>query len=214
MESKKYFNNADVVMFHTRDTVTHGDKGYFGNSFDEIKNAVDKGLVQMVDEIKSDSALCFTTYEEDSPGYAMFIKQEYVHDALKTEPFTSLKHLYELFVPTHDSDVHRQECDYARALIGNIVSVRRKGTDVEYVFAIERFLLRTGSVHIGIGSSVYSLKELHDDFEIRPMGHESYRPIGFYKYNDSLYFNDPSKYTDEELERLAYAKVIHLHCEG
>lgn len=79
----KYYNEADVAMFHTRDTVIHGDKGYFGNSFDEIKGAVDKGLVGMVDEIKNDSALCFTTYEEDSPGYAMFIKQEYVHTPLK-----------------------------------------------------------------------------------------------------------------------------------
>ena len=36
------------------------------------------------------------------------------------------------------------------------------------------------------------------------MGHAAYRPIGFYKYNGSLYLNDPSEYTDEELERLAY----------
>lgn len=200
----KYFNNADIVMYHTRDTVIHGDKGYFGNSFDEIKNAVDKGLVQMVDEIKSDSALCFTTYDEDSRGYAMFIKQEYVHDALKTEPFTSLKHLYEIVVPTHDKCLSRPECDYAMALIGNIVSVRRKCTDVEQVFSIERFMLTSGNVYIGIGNCAYSLKELHDDFEIRLMGHESYRPIGFYKYNGSLYLNDPSEYTDEELERLAY----------
>ena len=200
----KYFNDADIVMFHTRNTVIHGDKGYFGNSFDEIKNAVDKGLVCMVDEIKSDSALCFTTYDEGAPGYAMFIKQEYVHDAVVTEPFTSLKHLYELVVPTHDKCLDRPECDYAMALIGHVVSFRRKGTDVEYVFSIDRFLLRTGSVHIGIGSSVYSLQELHDDFEIRLMGHAAYRPIGFYKYNGSLYLNDPSEYTDEELERLAY----------
>lgn len=201
----KYFNDADIVMFHTRDTVIHGDKGYFGNSFDEIKSAVDKGLVGMVDEVKNDSALCFTTYDEGAPGYAMFIKQEYVHNDVVTEPFTSLKHLYELVVPTHTHDnKRRQECDYAMALIGNIVSIRRKGTDVEYVFSIDRFLLRTGSVHIGIGSSVYSLQELHDNFEIRLMGHASYRPIGFYKYNGSLYLNDPSEYTDLELERLAY----------
>lgn len=200
----KYFNNADIVMFHTRNTVIHGDKGYFGNSFDEIKNAVDKGLVCMVDEIKSDSALCFTTYDEGAPGYAMFIKQEYVHDAVVTEPFTSLKHLYEIVVPTHDKCLSRPECDYAMALIGYIVSIRRKDTDVEHVFSIERFLLRSGNVYIGIGNCAYSLKELHDDFEIRLMGHESYRPIGFYKYNGSLYLNDPSEYTDVELERLAY----------
>lgn len=201
----KYFNDADIVMFNTRNTVIHGDKGYFGNSFDEIKNAVDNDLVRMVDEVKNDSALCFTTYDEGAPGYAMFIKQEYVHNAIVTEPFTSLKHLYELVVPTHTHDnKRRQECDYAMALIGHVVSFRRKGTDVEYVFSIDRFLLRTESVHIGIGSSVYSLQELHDNFEIRLMGHASYRPIGFYKYNGSLYLNDPSEYTDEELERLAY----------
>lgn len=199
----KYFNNADVVMFHTRNTIIHGDKGYFGNSYDEIKNAVDKGLVCMVDEVKSDSALCFTTYDEDSRGYAMFIKQEYVHDAVVTEPFTSLKHLYELVVPTHDKCLSRPESDYAMALIGNIVSVRRKGTDVEQVFSIERFMLTSGNVYIGIGNCAYSLKELHDDFEIKLMGHESYRPIGFYKYNGILYLNDPSEYTDEELERPA-----------
>lgn len=201
----KYFNEADIVMFNTRNTVIHGDKGYFGNSFDEIKNAVDNDLVGMVDEVKNDSALCFTTYDEGAPGYAMFIKQEYVHDALKTEPFTSLKHLYDLVVPTctHNS-VHGNECDFAMALIGNIVSIRRKGTDVEYVFSIDRFLLRTGSVHIGIGSSVYSLQELHDNFEIRLPGYQHYRPIGFYKYNGSLYLNDPSEYTDADLERLAY----------
>lgn len=92
------------------------------------------------------------------------------------------------------------------ALIGNIVSVRRKGTDVENVFAFERFMLRSGNVYIGIGNSVFSLQELHDDFEIRLMGHASYRPIGFYRYNGSLnlYLNDPSEYTDAELERLAY----------
>lgn len=200
----KYFNEADIVMFNTRDTVIHGDKGYFGNSYDDIKNAVDKGLVQMVDEIKSDSALCFTTYEEDSPGYAMFIKQEYVHDAVATEPFTSLKHLYELVVPTHDKCLDIPECDYAMALIGNIVSIRRKDTDVENVFAFERFMLRSGNVYIGIGSSLFSLQELHDNFEIRLMGHAAYRPIGFYKYNGSLYLNDPSEYTDLELERLVY----------
>lgn len=200
----KYFNNADVVMFHTRNTVIHGDKGYFGNSFDEIKNAVDNDLVGMVDEVKNDSALCFTTYDEGAPGYAMFLKQEYVHSAVTTEPFTSLKHLYDLVDPTHDKCLNRPECDYAMALIGNIVSLHRKGTDVEYVFAIDRFLLRTGSVHIGIGSTVYSLQELHDNFEIRLMGHAAYRPIGFYKYNGSLYLNDPSEYTDLELERLAY----------
>lgn len=200
----KYFNNADVVMFHTRNTVIRGDKGYFGNSYDEIKNAVDKGLVGMVDEIKSDSALCFTTYDEGAPGYAMFIKQEYVHDAVVTEPFTSLKHLYELVVPTHDKCLSRPESDYAMALIGNIVSIRRKDTDVEHVFSIERFMLRSGNVYIGIGNCAYSLKELHDDFEIRLMGHESYRPIGFYKYNGSLYLNDPTDYTDKELESLAY----------
>lgn len=200
----KYFNDADIVMYHTRNTVIHGDKGYFGNSFDEIKNAVDNDLVGMVDEVKNDSALCFTTYDEGAPGYAMFIKQEYVHSAVTTEPFTSLKHLYDLVDPTHDKCLDRPECDYAMALIGNIVSLRRKGTDVEYVFAIDRFLLRTGSVHIGIGSSVYSLQELHDNFEIRLMGHAAYRPIGFYKYNGSLYLNDPSEYTDLELERLAY----------
>lgn len=201
----KYFNDADIVMFHTRNTVIHGDKGYFGNSYDEIKNAVDNDLVRMVDEVKNDSALCFTTYDEDSRGYAMFIKQEYVHDALTTEPFTSLKHLYELVVPTHMHDnERRQECDYAMALIGNIVSIRRKDTDVENVLSLERFMLRSGNVYIGIGNSLFSLKELHDNFEIRLMGHESYRPIGFYKYNDSLYLNDPSEYTDEELERLAY----------
>lgn len=200
----KYFNNADVVMFNTRNTVIHGDKGYFGNSFDEIKYAVDNDLVGMVDEVKNDSALCFTTYDEGAPGYAMFIKQEYVHSAVTTEPFTSLKHLYDLVDPTHDKCLNRPECDYAMALIGHVVSIRRKGTDVEYVFAIDRFLLRTGSVHIGIGSSVYSLQELHDNFEIRLRGYASYRPIGFYKYNGSLYLNDPSEYTDEELERLAY----------
>lgn len=200
----KYFNNADVVMFHTRNTVIHGDKGYFGNSYDEIKYAVDKGLVCMVDEVKSDSALCFTTYDEGAPGYAMFIKQEYVHDAVVTEPFTSLKHLYELVVPTHDKCLSRPESDYAMALIGYVVSVRRKDTDVEHVFSIERFMLRSGNVYIGIGNCAYSLQELHDDFEIRLMGHESYRPIGFYKYNGSLYLNDPSEYTDVELERLAY----------
>lgn len=197
----KYFNDADIVMFNTRNTVIHGDKGYFGNSFDEIKYAVDNDLVRMVDEVKNDSALCFTTYDEGAPGYAMFIKQEYVHNAIVTEPFTSLKHLYDLVVPTgtHDN-VHRQECDYAMALIGNIVSVRRKDTDVENVFAFERFMLRSGNVYIGIGSSLFSLQELHDNFEIRLMGHESYRPIGFYRYNDSLYLNDPSDYTDKELE--------------
>lgn len=202
----KYFNNADVSMFHTRNTVIHGDKGYFGNSYDEIKNAVDKGLVQMVDEVKSDSALCFTTYDEDSRGYAMFIKQEYVHDALKTEPFTSLKHLYELVEPTHDKCLSRPESDYAMALIGYVVSVRRKCTDVEQVFSIERFMLTSGNVYIGIGNCAYSLKELHDDFEIKLRGHESYRPIGFYRYNGNinLYLNDPTKYTDEELESLAY----------
>lgn len=197
----KYFNDADIVMFNTRNTVIHGDKGYFGNSFDEIKYAVDNDLVRMVDEVKNDSALCFTTYDEGAPGYAMFIKQEYVHNAIVTEPFTSLKHLYDLVVPTgtHDN-VHRQECDYAMALIGNRVSVRRKDTDVENVFAFERFMLRSGNVYIGIGSSLFSLQELHDNFEIRLMGHESYRPIGFYRYNDSLYLNDPSDYTDKELE--------------
>ena len=169
----KYFNEADIVMFHTRNTVIHGDKGYFGNSFDELKYAVDNDIVGMVDEVKNDSALCFTTYDEGAPGYAMFIKQEYVHSAVVTEPFTSLKHLYELVVPTHDKCLDRPECD-------------------------------SGSVHIGIGSSVYSLQELHDNFEIRLMGHAAYRPIGFYKYNGSLYLNDPSEYTDEELERLAY----------
>ena len=210
----KYFNNADVVMFHTRNTVIHGDKGYFGNSFDELKYAVDNDLVRMVDEVKNDGAFCFTTYDEDSPSYTMFIKQEYVHDAVVTEPFTSLKHLYELVVPTHDKCLSRPESDYAMALIGNIVSVRRKDTDMEQVFSIERFMLRSGNVYIGIGNCAYSLQELHDDFEIRLMGHASYRPIGFYKYNGSLYLNDPSKYTDKDLERLAYAKVIHLHCEG
>lgn len=209
MESKKY-NNADVVMYHNRGLVCHGDKGYFGNSFDEIKYAVDNDLVKMVDDVKDDDALCFTTYDEDSRGYAMFLNQKHVHDAIVTEPFTSLKHLYEIVVPTCTrNSVHGNEYDFAMALIGNRVSVRRKGTDVEYVFAIERFLLRTGSAHIGIGSSVFSLKELHDDFEIKLMGHESYRPIGFYKYNDSLYLNDPSDYTDKELESLAYAKVVH-----
>lgn len=200
----KYFNDADIVMYHNRNTVIHGDKGYFGNSFDEIKNAVDNDIVGMVDEVKNDSALCFTTYDEGAPGYAMFIKQEYVHSAVTTEPFTSLKHLYDLVDPTHDKCLNRPECDYAMALIGHVVSIRRKGTDVEYVFAIDRFLLRTGSVHIGIGSSVYSLQELHDNFEIRLMGHAAYRPIGFYKYNGSLYLNDPSEYTDVALERLAY----------
>lgn len=200
----KYFNDADIVMFNTRNTVIHGDKGYFGNSFDEIKYAVDNDIVGMVDEVKNDSALCFTTYEEDSPGYAMFIKQEYVHNAIVTEPLTSLKHLYELVVPTHDKCLDRPECDYAMALIGNIVSIRRKDTDVENVLSLERFMLRSGNVYIGIGNSLFSLKELHDNFEIRLMGHESYRPIGFYKYNGSLYLNDPSEYTDEELERLAY----------
>lgn len=213
MESKKY-NNADVVMYHNRGLVCHGDKGYFGNSFDEIKYAVDSGNVKMIDEVKNTGAFCFTTYDEDSPSYTMFIKQEHVRDALTTEPFTSLKHLYEIVVPTHDKCLSRPECDYAMALIGNIVSVRRKCTDVEQVFSIERFMLTSGNVYIGIGNCAYSLKELHDDFEIRLMGHESYRPIGFYKYNGSLYLNDPTKYTDEELERLAYAKVIHLHCEG
>ena len=210
----KYFNNADIVMYHNRDTVIHGDKGYFGNSFDEIKNAVDKGLCRMVDEIKNDSALCFTTYDEDSRGYAMFIKQEYVHDAVTTEPFTSLKHLYHLISRSHDIDEHKQEYEYAMDLIGYVVSVRRKDTDMEQVFSIERFMLRSGNVYIGIGNCAYSLQELHDDFEIRLRGYQHYRPIGFYKYNDSLYFNDPSKYTDKELESLAYAKVIHLHCEG
>ena len=200
----KYFSNADIVMFNTRNTVIHGDKGYFGNSFDDIKYAVDNDIVGMVDEVKNDSALCFTTYDEGAPGYAMFIKLEYVHSAVVTEPFTSLKHLYDLVDPTHDKCLDRPECDYAMALIGHVVSFRRKGTDVEYVFAIDRFLLRTGSVHIGIGSSVYSLQELHDNFEIRLMGHAAYRPIGFYKYNGSLYLNDPSEYTDLELERLAY----------
>lgn len=200
----KYFNDADIVMFNTRNTVIHGDKGYFGNSFDEIKYAVDNDLVGMVDEVKNDSALCFTTYDEGAPGYAMFIKQEYVHNAIVTEPFTSLKHLYELVVPTHDKCLIRPECDYAMALIGNIVSIRRKDTDVENVFAFERFMLRSGNVYIGIGSSLFSLQELHDNSEIRLPGYQHYRPIGFYKYNGSLYLNDPSEYTDLELERLAY----------
>lgn len=200
----KYFNDADIVMFNTRNTVIHGDKGYFGNSFDEIKYAVDNDLVGMVDEVKNDSALCFTTYDEGAPGYAMFIKQEYVHNAIVTEPFTSLKHLYELVVPMHDKCLDRPECDYAMALIGNIVSIRRKDTDVENVFAFERFMLRSGNVYIGIGSSLFSLQELHDNFEIRLPGYQHYRPIGFYKYNGSLYLNDPSEYTDLELERLAY----------
>lgn len=201
----KYFNDADIVMFNTRNTVIHGDKGYFGNSFDEIKYAVDNDIVGMVDEVKNDSALCFTTYDEGAPGYAMFIKQEYVHNAIVTEPFTSLMHLYELVVPIYTHDNKRmQECDYAMALIGNIVSIRRKDTDVENVFAFERFMLRSGNVYIGIGSSLFSLQELHDNFEIRLPGYQHYRPIGFYKYNGSLYLNDPSEYTDEELERLAY----------
>lgn len=204
MESKKYFSNADVVMYHNRGTVVHGDKGYFGNSFAELKYAVDSGNVKMIDEVKNTGAFCFTTYDEDSPSYTMFIKQEYVHDAVTTEPFTSLKHLYHLISRSHDIDEHKQEYEYAMALIGYVVSVHRKSTDVEQVFSIERFLIRAGDVYIGIGSSVFSLKELHDDFEIRLLGYQHHRPIGFYKYNDSLYLNDPSEYTDVELERLAY----------
>ena len=82
-----------INTWATKDEVSKGDQGYFGNTIQELWEAVEQERVMSVSDIyPNDPSICFVTQVgEQTLGFSMFLPEEKAHGFAPFEKFSEFK---------------------------------------------------------------------------------------------------------------------------
>lgn len=137
------FDKSDVFTVVTAEQAKVGDRGYFGNSFLDLQDAIKNNYLANIATIFPGRCDCFMNNTENTI-YGLFLPLDKVNKKIQTyRPFYSLDELFDFFYPPKD-DVYNQ-IEKAEILLGKKIILKRKGIDQIKVMTIADVDFRIGS---------------------------------------------------------------------
>lgn len=171
----KTFNEKDLITWANRKKAIVGQKYYFGDTLEDIRNIINSEYKKLHEETLhtiDDSSIVGTFIyfhddeDEGSREYSCILPVEAVKEEKKYRPCESLREFYRVVmneVPT----LNMLENDIIYDLINSIIHIRNTKSSIEFHLNING--IRTdldGTRKVLIGKSYLSYKDLFDNFEI------------------------------------------------
>ena len=174
----KTFNEEDLITWANRDKAVIGQRYYFGDSIEDIRNIInDKNklheeTLHAIDDTNfAGTFIYFDNEDEDSWEHACILPVEAVKEEKKKyRPCKSLREFYRVVmneIPT----LNMVEDDIIYDLMDSIIHIRNNKSSIEFHLNINGISTDLdGTRNVLIGNTYLSFKDLFDNFEIEING--------------------------------------------
>lgn len=158
------FDKTDVFTVVAAEQVKVGDRGYFGNSWLDLQEAIKNNYLASISTIFPGRCDCFMNNIEKTV-YGLFLPEDKVKDKEPVyRPIKNIDELFSFLVPGLDTD-----CDISekvKLILSRIYELRGKHTGYLYYRTFTRICLTDNDIRLDEGS----LKYIFENYEIKRDG--------------------------------------------
>lgn len=158
------FDKTDVFTIVTAEQVKVGDKGYFGNSWLDLQNAIKNNYLASISTIFTGRCDCFMNNAE-STIYGLFLPEDKVKNKVKEPVYRPIKTIDELFnflIPDFEA-VSYDTYEKAVLTLLRIYELKSKQTGNICYRRFSQLYLSDNYIRL----DEYNLEHLFNNFEIK-----------------------------------------------